>query len=70
MERLGAEKSILEKYKEIKDKDLKMSSDLIEENRFGQKNNVMAWFWKIDGQKGNQDDKWMLECMYCIVMFA
>ena len=70
MERLGAEKSILEKYKEIKDEDLKMSSDLIEENRFGQKNDVMAWFWKIDGQKGNQDDKWMLECMYCIVMFA
>ena len=41
---LGAPKVILSRYKEIRKKDLKMSGDIVEENRVGQRSSELPWF--------------------------
>ena len=51
---LGADKDTLEKYQDIQKKDLKMSADMLKENRFGQRNDTLAWFWQM-GQPSNLD---------------
>lgn len=56
----------LEKFQVINQSDLKMSSDIIEESRIGQRNDKIAWFWVLD-RKGSQTDKgWMEECK-CLI---
>lgn len=58
---LGADEDLLETYKIIQDSDLDVSKDITEENRFGQRNDVMAWFWRIGGQQ-QPSGQWMEEC--------
>jgi hypothetical protein len=50
----------------IRREDLKVSGDIVEENRFGQRNDTLAWFWRIGGigEKEKESD-WMTECGYC-----
>ena len=60
-------KNIMDRFQEITKKDLKMSGDIIEENRIGQRNDKMAWFWRIDGKK--EDNEWMKECTSSIVIW-
>jgi hypothetical protein len=62
MERLGADDSILERYQELKREHLKLSSDITDENRYGQRGDVLPWFWRLDGQNTDQDNAWMTEC--------
>jgi hypothetical protein len=62
---LRAGKNIMDRFQEITKKDLKMSGDIIEENRIGQRNDKMAWFWRIDGKK--EDNEWMKECTSIIL---
>lgn len=62
--KLGVENGILQMYQEIKKEDLKMSADILEENRFGQKNTTMAWFWRLGPQGDNVGNEWMEECEY------
>jgi hypothetical protein len=64
LERLGADEEILAKYQDIKQEDLKMSSDMVEENRFGQRNDTLAWFWRLGPQTDAEGDSWMEECMW------
>lgn len=45
---LGAEKSLMGRYQEIQKKDLKMSRDVVEENRVGQRSSELPWFWRLD----------------------
>lgn len=59
---LEAGEDILNRYKPIKTEDLKMSGDIVEENRIGQRNDALAWFWRLDGAGQNPDDDWMQEC--------
>ena len=33
---------------DITEQDMKMSGDLTEENRYGQRSDTMAWFWRLD----------------------
>ena len=49
----------------VKD-DLKLASDLVEENRFGQRSHTLAWFWRVGGpgQKDKSVD-WMRQCESC-----
>jgi hypothetical protein len=61
LEALGADEAVLEKYKDIEKGDLKMSSDMVEENRVGQRNDALAWFWRL-GQAETAGDGWMEEC--------
>jgi hypothetical protein len=58
---LGAEEE-LAKFRPIQPSDLKMSGDIVEENRIGQRNDALPWFWRIDGAGHNLDDDWMKEC--------
>ena len=67
---LGAEEAILQKYQDIKKEHLKMSADILEENRFGQKNASLAWFWRLGPQGDTVGNEWMEECesFHMIVM--
>ena len=38
----------LKRFQEIKKSDLKMSGDVVEENRVGQRSSVLLWFWRLD----------------------
>lgn len=62
LERLGASKETLEKYRDIEKEDLKMSSDMVEENRFGQRNDKLPWFWRLGPQADTDGDRVMKEC--------
>jgi hypothetical protein len=61
---LGAEADILEQYQIIQPEDLNMSGDVVEENRMGQRNDALAWFWRVDGAGHHPDNNWMNECMF------
>lgn len=60
--KLGADNGILHKYQDIKTEDLKMSKDILEENRYGQKNASLAWFWRLGPQGDSIGNEWMDEC--------
>jgi hypothetical protein len=60
---LGASQEILHKYQAIEKDDLKMSGDVVEENRVGQRNDKLAWFWKLgQGGEDRDNDNWLTEC--------
>jgi hypothetical protein len=67
LERLGADEEILERYQDIKKEDLKISSDMVEENRIGQWNDTLAWFWCLGPQTDAEGDSWMQECMWTLI---
>jgi hypothetical protein len=60
LERLRADEEILG-YREV---DLKMSSEIVEENRYGQQNDTLAWFGHLGPQTDAEGDSWMEECMW------
>jgi len=61
---LGASEEILGRYQAIEKDDLKMSGDVVEENRVGQRNDKLAWFWKLgQGKDDSDNDNWLTECM-------
>ena len=66
--RLEAEENILQKFQRIASDDLKMSGDVVEENRVGQRNDTLAWFWRLDGAGQISDDNWMQECKSFILI--
>ncbi|OJA19192.1 hypothetical protein AZE42_13957 [Rhizopogon vesiculosus] len=52
---LGADHHTLEVYQTLKAEDLILSKEVMEENRYGQSSDRLAWFWRIakDSQKNN-----------------
>ena len=62
LERLGAEKDLLDQYQEIQKKDLKMSGDIVEENRVGQRSSELAWFWRLDQKWDTDRGEFLKEC--------
>ena len=71
LQQLGADAKILEKFKEIENKDLVVAPDMVEENRVGQKSDTMPWFWRLgpESQSDTENAGWMeeCECDYCKV---
>ena len=55
----------LKRFQEIKKSDLKMSGDIAEENRVGQRSNVLPWFWRLDGKVKENCGSYEKECKYC-----
>jgi hypothetical protein len=49
---LGADTSILEEYKALKEKDLQLNKDITEESRLFQRNDILPWIWIV-----NSDDQ-------------
>jgi hypothetical protein len=59
--RLRASQTILAQFQELKQEDLKMSRDVIEENRVGQRSEHVSWIWRLDGVGGNQNNPLLME---------
>jgi hypothetical protein len=62
LQRLGADSATLMQYQELRTEHLTLSADITEENRFGQRSDVLPWFWRLHGQNPDQHDTWMKEC--------
>jgi hypothetical protein len=58
---LNANPSILTKFPRLQNSDLKVSSDVVEENRLGQRNDHVTWIWRLDIGKDQDTDGWMNE---------
>lgn len=46
---LDVDREYLETLRDITPQDMKMSGDVIEENRVGQRSEELAWFWRLSG---------------------
>ena len=62
LERLGAGEELLNQYQEIRKEDLKMSRDIVEENRVGQRSSELAWFWRLDRKRDGDQGEFLKEC--------
>jgi hypothetical protein len=61
---LGADEETMIRYKVIERTDLKMSGNTVDPSRLGQRNDALAWFWRMPGNNKDQYDSWMQECKY------
>jgi len=52
----------LERFQEITKADLKMSGDIVEENRVGQRSSVLPWFWRLDRKTKGYCGDYEKEC--------
>jgi hypothetical protein len=52
----------LERFQDISKADLKMSGDIVEENRVGQKSSVLPWFWRLDRKSKGYCGDYEKEC--------
>lgn len=62
--RLGAPEGILKSFRELTKADLKMSQDIIEENRFGQRDDTLSWIWLMNRGRDNKGNEWINEGMF------
>lgn len=67
LEHLGADDSTLAHFQMLQAKDLKLSLDITEENRVGQRSDTLPWFWRLDGQNADQHESWMQECTFFVL---
>ena len=51
-------------FQDLQSKHLKISADITEENRVGQRSDTLPWFWRLDDQNTDQHDSWMEECKF------
>lgn len=54
----------LERFQEIKKSDLKMSGDIVEENRVGQRSSILPWFWRLDRKAKGYCGEYEKECKH------
>ena len=55
-------------FHDITKEDLKMPGDIVEENRFGQQSDKLAWFWRLDfNVEGEEQSDRMKECKWQII---
>jgi len=54
----------LERFKEIQKSDLKMSGDVVEENRVGQRSSILSWIWRLDRKDKGYCGDYEKECKY------
>ena len=75
LRRLPVEPEYLDTLQDITEDDMKMSGDITEEHRFGQRSDTLAWFWRQDGQPESDGDSSprMQECrnnsIYLLVLY-
>ena len=63
MIQLGTHPELLETtYKPIMAADLKVTGDIVEENRFGEHSDSLPWFWRLDKTELMEDSNVMQEC--------
>ena len=54
----------LKRFQEITKSDLKMSGDIVEENRVGQRSSILPWFWRLDRKAKEHCGEYEKECEY------
>jgi hypothetical protein len=64
LEHLGADNATLTQYQELQSKHLQVNKDITEENRVGQRSDVLPWFWRLDSHNAEQHDTWTQECKF------
>jgi len=66
LQRLPGDQDYLNTLHDITENDMKMSGDITEENRFGQRSDILAWFWRQGGDPDSDDlsSPRMHECKY------
>ena len=47
LEHLGADNATLARFQKLQTKHLKISADITEENRVGQRSDTLPWFWRL-----------------------
>jgi hypothetical protein len=47
---LNTSPTVLAQFPELRKEDLKMSRDVVEENRIGQRSEHVSWIWRLDGR--------------------
>ena len=52
----------LERFQKITKSDLKMSGDIVEENRVGQRSSILPWFWRLDRKAKEHCGDYEKEC--------
>lgn len=65
--RLDIDRDYLSTLHDITPEDMKMSGDVTEENRMGQRSSVLAWFWRLDSDVAMEEVEMnprMKECGY------
>jgi hypothetical protein len=63
MVELEASHELMRKYRLITKQNLKMSTDITEESRMGQRNDRLPWFWRVEGGEDKQGENGMMnEC--------
>jgi hypothetical protein len=62
---LGASSSVLKTFPMLKQEDLKLSRDIVEENRTGQKSEHVTWIWRVEGISMIGEDEWLKESESC-----
>ena len=53
---LGADKFCLNRYRPLKDEDLKVTTAAAGPNSRGHRNDTLAWFWSMDVPRDTEDN--------------
>jgi hypothetical protein len=72
LERLSTDPEFLATLQNITEDDIKVSGDITEENRFGQRSDTLPWFWHLGTNPASDDESspQMQECEYhslCVI---
>src|SRR5258708_27896741 len=65
---LGANTSLLDKYKVLEHQDLRIDTTVIAPNVRGQRNKSLPWFWSMDIRRDADVGAWMNDCRCISVM--
>jgi hypothetical protein len=63
--RLNVADEILVRFPNLKKGDMKISGDVIEENRMGQRSEHVSWLWRWNMSIDGNEDKWLYESEFC-----
>ena len=59
--RLNASTETMKKFRTLEDSDLKISKDITEENRVGQRSEHVSWIWRVDIKNHEGEAEWIKE---------
>jgi len=66
---LGADASLFDWYKVLKQQDLRINTTVIAPHMHGQQNKSLPWFWSMDVRRDADVRAWMNDCM-CILVHS
>jgi hypothetical protein len=64
---LGADATLLDRYKVLEHQDLKIDTTVIAPNVRGQRNKSLPWFWSMDVRRDADVGPWMNDCRHISV---